>query len=156
DLVAGIVDIVFVTARAAGHAVGALAAGEKIVAAVAGQRVVADTALEIVGAVVAGDLVPELVARPVDIGRTGQRQVLHEVRKDDLAAGSVHLVGAVVGVLDVRIVAVVDRIGVVAGAADHSVGEGAAVELVGAAVADEHVGELVAGGAEAAGAGEGD
>src|SRR5262249_27602433 len=110
--------------------------------------------VQLVGAAVAGDVVAQDVARSVDVGRAGQRQVLDEVRQDE-GDGAVHLVGAFAVELDDRIVAVVDRVGVVAGAADHGVGERPAVELVGAGVADEHVGELVAGGAEAAGPGQG-
>ena len=80
-----------------------------------------------------------------------------------VADRALHRVGALAGGLRDHVAGVVDHVDVVAGTADHGVVAGtavqrvvagAAVEHVVAGVAGEHVGERIAGGVDAAGAGQ--
>ena len=101
-------------------------------------------------------LLAERIADAGAIGRSGQRQVLDEIREGEGERRAVDLIRALVGVLDDRVLVAVDLVGVVAGAADRRVVAAPAVELVGAGIADEHVGAVVAGGVEGARAGQRD
>ena len=108
--------------------------------------VAAGAAGEHVDAAVAGDDVVEAVAGAVDVSGAGQGQVL-DICAERVSDRRLHRVGAGADAGGFRhhIAGVVDDVGVVAGAADHSVGAAGAVERVGASVAGDGVGEAVAG-----------
>ena len=156
DLIADIIDEIGVLALAAIHAVGAGATGEGVVAVIPRQRVVAVVAGQRVVSGIAGDLVGERVAGAVDIaGARDQRQVL-KIGGERVVGLAVDLLGAVAGIFADDVAGAVDRVDVVAGAADQRIVAGPAVELVGAGIAGEHVGGAVAGGVEGGRPGQGD
>ena len=117
---------------------------EGVAALAAVQRVGAAAAVEHVVGTVAHDQVGARVASGVDAVRADQHQVL-ELLSQHVADGRAHGVVALARQLVDQVAAVVDRVGVVAGAAVHRVGATAAVEQVVLGVAGQLVGPVVAG-----------
>ncbi len=133
-VVGGRADDIGVVARAAVKIVDPRPAVEHVIAAVAGQLVVAG---------IAGDGVAEAIARAVDIGRTGQDQVL-DIGRQAIADGTLHQIdAAVIGAGDKlfgnKVGGGADDIGVVARAAVQRAAAGLAVKGVVAAQAAQHV-----------------
>ena len=130
-MVAGIVDVVDVVAEEASHDIGA------------------GFAVDGIGAIVAHQLVGDFVADQVD--RVGGGLVVHPqdfhrlTRRQRVAHGRAHSVGALVGDLEDLVGGLVDDIDVVSAEPSHGVDAASAVEGIGAVVADEGVVDLVAG-----------
>ena len=121
DHIAGIVDIVGVVAGAAVHRVGASLAVENVVAA---------AAIERVDATAADDGVGELVAAQGQAGGAGigaqELDLLTGLQR--VVDAGVDRVGSFADRLVDHIAGIVDKVGVVAGAAVHHVGAGLAIE----------------------------
>ena len=83
------------------------------------------------------------VAIALQVAAALQNEGFH-VRGQRQVRGREHDVVALAGVLGCQVTAIVDEIGVVAGAAVHRVGSGVAVEDIVAGVAGDHVDQAVA------------
>ena len=126
-------------ARILGHHVPAMVDEVRVVAGAAAHDVGAAAAVEEIVAAVAGDDIDQVVAVALQIGATLQGQVLHIHRQRKMETHE-NRVGTLVRILDHRIAAIVDDIGVIAQAADHGVGAARAVENVVAIGTTEGVG----------------
>ena len=109
----------------------------------AAQPVSAGTAIQQVISRIAEDRICQIVAVALQVCGSLQHQVF-DVGSQPIVSAGVDRIRTLAGILKYRIGKVVDKVGVVAGPADHEVGACVAVENIVSAVAVEGVAEAVA------------